>query len=85
MPRAASGCGGAPIRSCKHAGRGVVSVWVHGRGARSSNAVADAVVGLSIAAVASGLAVLQMRLAVRITTACGRTRRTVVGVEIAMT
>ena len=56
-----------------------------GFGSRSSNAVAGAVVGLSIAVVAGGPAVLKMRLAVRITGASGRTRKTVIGVEIAMT
>jgi hypothetical protein len=55
-----------------------------GHGARSSNAVAGAVVGLSIAVVAGGLAVLKMRLAMRITMAAGRTRKTVILVEIAM-
>jgi hypothetical protein len=66
---------------------GVISLAqiLGGHGARSSNAVAGAVVGLSIAVVAGGLAVLKMRLAVRITRASGRTRKTVIGVEIAMT
>lgn len=66
---------------------GVISLVqvLAGHGARSRNAVAGPVVGLSIAAVASGLAVLEMRLAVRIARASGRTRKTVIGVEIAMT
>lgn len=52
--------------------------------ARSSNAVAGAVVGPSIAVVAGGLAVLKMRLAMRITRASGRTRKTAIVVEVAM-
>jgi hypothetical protein len=53
--------------------------------ARSSNAVAGAVVGLSIAVMAGGLAALKMRLAMRITRASGRTRKTAIVVEVAMT
>lgn len=53
-------------------------------GARSSNAVAGSVIGLSVALVAANIAVLKLRLAVRMTKAADRTRKTVIVVEIAM-
>ena len=59
-------------------------VLITAHGARSSNAVAGAVIGLCVALVAAGIAVLKLRLAVCMTRAADCTRKTVIVVEIAM-